>query len=507
MTFNPEQYFNKLEIKASDFSLPLPPKPHPIHPNIVNLSNARPNVGFYPIKSISIDLKKSPFELDNDNSTSTSTSTSTSLKIPLIDNEESLKKLDITKGLNYAPWQGFPQLLSHIENFTKFHGVNLDEFKSLITSGSGDSLNKILQGFIDPGDTILVESSTYTPIFAPIEFNKGIMIPIPVEFDPKGEKTHLNPEIIEDLLENWSKGPYKDLKFPKIFFTVPTQNPSGLITSNEIIQKIIKIADKYDLLIIEDDPDGFIRHLPTPLDESSTNKSQYLFSNSKFQEYKRSLHNSLYLSTNSPRVFHLGTFSKTIFPGMRIGYITSNNKFIDRLQEVSSTTTKSPSGFSQLILTNLFNHWNESLSSIIEGYNEDEREGADGFLSWTYQVSIEYTKRFDIVFKHLKNLKSVTRDLISPVKPQGGMFFIIRFNFKLDRGQFEALRYKFIKYGVLIILGNMMSFDKEYSANSDFIRLTLSNVDNSDQIIEGINRLDKSILEYYDFDYKSQAKL
>ncbi|CCH42921.1 Kynurenine/alpha-aminoadipate aminotransferase mitochondrial [Wickerhamomyces ciferrii] len=455
MSFEPEKYFNKEEIESSDFYLPLPPKPYPIHSDLINLSGGRPNSGFYPVESISLNLKKSPFDKNP---------TTESLEIPF-DNEGSTSELDITQGLQYAPGQGFPQLLSQISKFTQFHGANIDEFQSLITSGSGDSLNKILQGFIDPDDTILVENYTYTPIFATFKFNKGIMIPLPIEFDPSGTNPHLNPETLEDILKNWHKGPYKDLKFPKFLFTVPTQNPSGLLTSFEIIQKVLKIVETFDLLIIEDDPDGFIRHLP------EIPKNEEIITNVKFQEYKKSLHNSSYLSTNSPRVLHL----------------------------VSKTTTKAPSGLSQLVLTNLIKHWNESISSIIE--DGDEREEIDGYLSWTYKVSLEYTKRSEGLFNHFQTLKSVTRKLISPIKPQGGMFFIIKFNFKLDRGQFEALRFKFIKYGVLVILGNLMSFDNEYSANSDFIRLTLSNVDKVDELIEGVDRLDKAVLEYYDLDY------
>jgi len=474
--FIPSNYFNNKQIKASDFYSANPPSPNPIHEAPINLSGGRPNAGFYPIQQIDLHIQNEPF----------SDSISSIHTIPLKSNE--LDQLDISRGLNYAPGQGFPELIHFINKIGEFHGINQEInndliFDSLVTSGSGDSLSKVLGTLINPGDTILVEKYTYTPIFASFEIHGAVMIPYETKLQKSEDfNDHIDPMLLENQLKNWKLGKYKDLNFPKAIFTVPTHNPTGFITNSETIKQIVEIANKFDLLIIEDDPDGFIRHLPI---------------DTTFDKYIQSLHNSSYLSTNSSRILHLGTLSKTIAPGIRLGFIIAHKQFIKRLTEYSKTVTKAPSGFSQLIFSNLIKNW--SNLNVIKHMSDPL---ITGYLSWCFKLSKEYTQRSNTIFQALSTTKSNKIGLIKPINPQGGMFFIIHINNLTKPGELEKLRWKFVKFGVLVILGPLMSFINGGDVNSgdqdgNFIRLTLANSSDSNEFIEGIKRLDCAVLEYF----------
>lgn len=464
MVFHAPSYFNSKEINFTDFYSSNPPPPNPIHPSPINLSGGRPNAGFYPLNSIDLHLKNTPF----------SKTTKEVATIPF--SEEST--LDITRSLQYGPPQGLPELLEFIRSIAEFHGVDASGskiFDILVTSGSGDSLNKILGSLLDEGDTILVEEYTYTPVFSTFKYHGGVMIPFGIDFD-NNKGSHIDTDKLEDLLINWDET--KQGKFPKFLFTVTTQNPSGLITKQTIIEKVVEVCNKFNLLIIEDDPDGFIRHL--------TPKTQ------QFSNYVLSLHNSSYLSTKSPRVIHLGTFSKTIFPGIRLGFIIAHKEFIERFTTLSKVITKAPSGVSQLILYNLVKAKSPKNDSPFEGY-----------INWTYLLSQTYTRRVETLFDTLYTTQSYKRKLLVPIIPQGGMFLIFKTPGIQGPQELEKLRYKFVKHGVLVILGNLMSFENEARDKADFIRLTLSNAFEEDgeevinELVEGVKRLDKGILEYY----------
>jgi hypothetical protein len=81
------------------------------------------------------------------------------------------------------------------------------------------------------------------------------------------------------------------------------------------------------------------------------------------------------------------------------------------------------------------------------------------------------------------------------------MFFVININFpngtKDGAASLEKLRHKLIKYGVLVILGNLMTWEDESSKNAKFVRLTLANVDSLQELRSGIERFDEGVIEYF----------
>ncbi|KAH3675467.1 hypothetical protein WICMUC_002756 [Wickerhamomyces mucosus] len=473
MTFDINLHFNSTLFKPTDFYSTNPPGFEP-HPNPIAFDGGRPNNGFYPIESIQVNLKSKPFDhtISNDPVLITEVS------------EDKDHELDIKTALQYGDAKGSRPLLNLVDNITQQlhhpkHTLGLDY---LLTSGSGDSLTKILQAFLSPGDTILVESYTYTPIFAPITTLGGVLIPYKVNFTDGDSIVDIN--YLGNLLENWESGEYKHLRKPKLIYTVPTQNPSGLTQSLRIRKSIYDLAETHDLVILEDDPDSYIK----------------LHNLESFDNYLAQIKNESYLNLDTAgRVIHFETFSKLISPGIRLGYIIAIPQIIERITKVSKIFTKATSGYSQLIIFNIIKHWAEQINS--------KDNISLGYFNWSYKVSLEYQSRKNLVFSLLSSSKSLAKGYISLVEPDGGMFFILPVNFPFTSNnegnedytaEWEKLRLISVKNGVKFILGSLMSFNEKDSQRAKFARITLANEDDLNKIEVGVNRLDQSIVEYFE---------
>lgn len=150
---------------------------------------------------------------------------------------------------------------------------------------------------IEPGDHILVDSPGYSGAFACLR----PMFPVfkEVECDAEG----LRPEKLEDVLASYAP---TDPKRPKFLYTVPTgANPSGFCTSNTRREQIYRIARKYHLLILEDDPYYYLQ----------------------FREPLRS-----YFSMDvDGRVLRFDSFSKVLSAGVRIGWVSGPAELLERI--------------------------------------------------------------------------------------------------------------------------------------------------------------------------------
>ena len=188
-----------------------------------------------------------------------------------------------------------PFLEAYIEHIVRPKGVAADINNVITFTGSGQGIYLILDVFIDPGDTILVESPTF---LATLNVMRKLSANIvPVEMDEEGI-------IIEDL-----EAKIKQYK-PKLLYTIPTfQNPSGRSLSLGRRQKIAEFAAKYDMVVLEDDPYGDVRFRGEPLAPIKS-----------FDE--------------SGNVIMLNSFSKTIAPGLRVGAATAKPEFISKLELV-----------------------------------------------------------------------------------------------------------------------------------------------------------------------------
>lgn len=476
-------------------------KPDPLaHPNPIPLGGGTPNEGFFPVESIHVNLVDQPFqhfdyEVKGPGTNSFDKNTDEQVhklngdhtavntyRYPLNDDQ-----ISIHKGFQYSNSDGFPQLQKFSkELITTLHKPAYDDYDVIITNGSGDSLFKVADLVCEDGGSILVEEFTFTPFNNSAENHNTAVIPVKLNIKD-GSEPGIDPEYLDDLLTNWSTGPYKDKKKPTALYTIPTgQNPTGLTQSLSLRKKIYALAEKHNFLIIEDDLYGYIV-LPkygTPNVYESPDFTP--------AEYKKLLTPSYLTIDTSGRVIRLDTYSKLFAPGLRLGFITANPYLRRRIFIHTLLSTRHPSGVSQLLLNNIIQQWG----------------GVDGWLTWSSKVAKHYTYRRDIFLKEIYSSQPYKQGQITVVEPDAGMFIIVYINIESqvqDPHDYEKilakLKTKYIRHGVDVVFGNKMVADPTFEntiKNGNFIRTTIAAVSDNDALIEGLKRFSSATTEFFE---------
>ncbi|KAH3678147.1 hypothetical protein WICMUC_001663 [Wickerhamomyces mucosus] len=436
---------------------------------LVVLSSGTPNDGFFPINSIQLGITKKPH-----------TPTSESFAIEKHANEEDL--LDIKDAFQYGPTEGHPQLLKFLKSFiNEVNRPKYDSWDITLTNGTGDSLNKVFNLLVNPGDVVLVESFTYKPVLNNIVNYGGIPYPVSINYGIEGDHG-IDVEKLTNLLENWETiNP--DKKKPKALYTIPTgQNPTGLTISQENRAKIYELAKAHNFIVIEDDPYGYIQ-----LGEYTDGIHNVYDTEIPYKRFIEEILPSSYIQQdNSGHVIRLESFSKTFAPGSRIGFIVAHKRFIKEIIKYAQVSNRAPSGISQIIISNFIN----------------QIGGIKGWIDWNIQVSKAYTERKNVLLKTLYNSSSFKKGQFNIVEPKAGMFAIIDINFpnaKEDyRKDIEELRYKILESGVVVVYGKNFAVNDDIAKGSKFIRITLANSVDTDQIKEGGEKLVEGIEKYFE---------
>jgi 2-aminoadipate transaminase len=200
--------------------------------------------------------------------------------------------------LPYGPSDGLPALRQIIARRLARRGItNVGPENVLVTTGSMQGLHLVGRILLDHGDTIVTEAPTFMGALGTWEHQQPEFLTISV--DEHG----MDIDALEAALEKTSKA-------PKFIYALPTfQNPSGVSMSVERRQRLLKVADQYNLFIVEDDPYGEFWFdegaEPTPPLRS--------------------------LPGSEERVIYLGTFSKVLAPGIRLAYAVATPRIIELL--------------------------------------------------------------------------------------------------------------------------------------------------------------------------------
>ncbi len=192
--------------------------------------------------------------------------------------------------LQYGATEGYPPFLESLLSYLQEnYAFPVEKQNVLPLSGSTQGIDLICKAFTNPGDTVLVESPTFLGNMQTLRIYQQNLVP--VESDDNG--------VILEKLENAVKQTH-----PKMFYVIPTfQNPTGRTLAAERREPIAKMAKDYGFLVLEDDPYRDLRYSGTGLPP--------------IKEYDRSEH-----------VVYMGSFSKIISPGMRLGYMIANEDII-----------------------------------------------------------------------------------------------------------------------------------------------------------------------------------
>ncbi len=221
--------------------------------------------------------------------------------------------------LQYGTTEGYVPLREMIARHSARYGIEVSTANILITSGSQQALDLLGKIFINPGDRILVEEPTYLgAIQAWIPYGAEF-VTVPVDQDG------IRVDLLEEALRTG----------PKFMYILPNfQNPTGNTLSLERRKKLIELADRYGVPIVEDDPYGQLRyegdHLPSlvMLDGQVREDCRV--------EYRGN-------------VIYLSTFSKTLAPGIRLAWVIAPPVVIRKLVQAKQGADLHTSTFNQLV--------------------------------------------------------------------------------------------------------------------------------------------------------------
>ncbi|RBP61504.1 hypothetical protein DFO66_12138 [Brevibacterium sanguinis] len=195
--------------------------------------------------------------------------------------------------LQYTASAGLPAMRAQIAKRMSEGGTPTDVDDVLVLQGAQQGLDLVAKLLIDPGDVIVTENPTF--LGALIAFNPYQPEYAAVDIDEDG----MDVEVLEETLRSRS-----DVKF--IYVIPDFQNPSGVTLSLERRRRIVELAEEFDVLVLEDSPYRDLRfegeQLPTLRSLDSEN-----------------------------RVIHLGSFSKILAPGVRMGWVSAGPTILEKL--------------------------------------------------------------------------------------------------------------------------------------------------------------------------------
>ncbi len=221
--------------------------------------------------------------------------------------------------LQYGSTEGYTPLREMIVRHSSRYGIDVTPENILITSGSQQALDLLGKILINPGDRILVEAPTYLGALQAWSAYGAEYVTVPM--DENG--------MITDALEEALRSG------PKFIYVLPNfHNPTGVTLSLERRLKVIELADRYGVPIVEDDPYGQLRyegeHLPSVVVLDSQNRN-----------------------TGDPcyrgNVIYLSTFSKTLAPGLRLAWVVAPPEVIRKLVQAKQGADLHTATFNQLV--------------------------------------------------------------------------------------------------------------------------------------------------------------
>jgi 2-aminoadipate transaminase len=223
------------------------------------------------------------------------------------------------KALQYGTTEGFNPLRMMISEEATRNGLCCDLENIMITSGSQQALDLLGKIFINPGDNILVESPTY--LGALQAWNAYGAEYVVVKSDEHG----MLPDSLEAGLRN----------NPKFMYVLPNfQNPTGITFNLERRKKVVELADKYGVPIIEDDPYGQLRFEGESLPSLATLDAQM-----------RGQSNCRY----DGNVIYLSTFSKILAPGIRLAWVIAPPEAVSKIVQAKQGADLNTSTFNQIM--------------------------------------------------------------------------------------------------------------------------------------------------------------
>jgi 2-aminoadipate transaminase len=216
-------------------------------------------------------------------------------------------ELDPSGAFSYGTSAGYPRLLAWIADK---HEVEPE--RTIATNGSMQADAFLFKALVEPGDVVVVEAPTYDRTLLALRQMGAEVLPVPLEADG------IDVEALARELDGGAR--------PKLAHIIPNfQNPAGCTLSLEKRGRLLELARQYGFTIFEDDPYIELR-------------------------FEGAQHPTMLSMAGDETVVYASSFSKTVCPGVRVGYLVGSAELIARIRRIATGTYISPSMVSQAIV-------------------------------------------------------------------------------------------------------------------------------------------------------------
>jgi len=335
------------------------------------------------------------------------------------------------EALQYGPTEGFRETVDCIVEVMGAEGMLPDPEDVIVTTGGQQAIDLLCKTLIDPGDAVICEAPTYPgaiPVFCSYQADT-----IQVECDDDGMRIE-ELEAVLDRLDGEGRR-------PKFVYSVPTfQNPAGVTMSLERRRRLVELARAREMLVVEDNPYGLLRFGGEPLPP-------------------------LYQLDGGDFVLYIGTFSKILSPGIRLGWMVAPPPVMDKVVLGKQASDLCTSTLTQYFVREYFaaGRWREYVENVAGIY----RSRRDAML--------------DALGRHFPAAAIWT-------EPQGGLFVWATLPPYIDTSDLLA---KALREDVAFVPGRAAYVDERGRCS---MRLNFS-AGGEDEIREGIRRIGKVIAE------------
>jgi 2-aminoadipate transaminase len=350
---------------------------------------------------------------------------------------------ETARALQYGPTEGMAATVACIVEVMAREDTRVDPADVIVTTGGQQVIDLVCKTLIDPGDVIVAEAPTYpgaVPTFSAYQAQVE-----QIEIDADGMPI--------DALESTLDRLQGEGRRPKFIYTIPNfQNPGGVTMSLPRRRRLIEVARERELLVLEDNPYGLLRYEGEPLPTLYSLDAE-----------------AVGRGGASDLVIYLGTFSKILSPGLRLGWAVAPRPVVDKLNLGKQGADLCASPVTQMFVAAYF----------AEPGSEGHPPGP-AWVEYVERLKQLYRRRRDVM---LEALEQHFGGRASWTRPQGGLFIWATLDGGVDTTDLLAR-----SEGVAFVPGRAAYMDGRRGSSS--MRLNFAGVPDED-IREGIRRIGK----------------
>ncbi len=335
------------------------------------------------------------------------------------------------EALQYGPTEGFEETKDCILQVMGAEGMLPEPEDIIVTTGGQQAIDLVCKTLVDPGDVVICEAPTYpgaVPVFCSYQADV-----VQIECDDEGMRIE---DLEETLVQLGAEG-----RRPKFVYSVPTfQNPAGVTMSFERRRRLVELARHHEMLVVEDNPYGLLRYSGETLPP-------------------------LYQLDGGDFVIYIGTLSKILSPGIRLGWAVAPPPVMEKIVLGKQASDLCTSTLTQYFVREYFaeRRWREYIDDLVGIYRgrrdtmlESLREHFPAQATWT--------------------------------EPEGGLFIWATLPEYIDTSDLLA---KALREDVAFVPGQAAYVD---GRGRNSMRLNFSGIDDA-EIREGIRRIGRVISE------------